>query len=217
MMTETEKFSNRADLLSHLLDSIRPEYALEIGVWRGDFSIMALRKNYLKKLWMMDPWRELSDWRKPFNVSNEEFEKVYQVALKRTEFAAAKRVVLRGTTTEKIGEIKDGILDFAYVDGDHTLRGVTIDLVSVWDKVRPGGWIVGDDFVPSIWQHSKEYEPTLVFPFACYFAEAKGCKIYSLGNRQFAIQKPRNDQTSIYSFHDHSSTFKKLQLIDHFS
>jgi hypothetical protein len=40
----------------------------------------------------------------------------------------------------------------------------------VFPKVRAGGWIGGNDFSPSIWQHSEAYESTLVCPFAIYFA-----------------------------------------------
>jgi hypothetical protein len=82
-----------------------------------------------------------------------------------------------------------GALDFAYVDGDHTLRGITIDLVKVFPKIRVGGWVGGDDFSPSIWQHPEAYEPTLVCPFAVYFAEAVGSRIYALPHKQFLMEK----------------------------
>jgi hypothetical protein len=88
-----------------------------------------------------------------------------------------------------IDQIPDGSLDFAYVDGDHTLRGITVDLISVYPKIRDGGWIGGDDFSPTIWQHSAEFEPTLVFPLAVHFAEAVGARIYGLPFKQFLIEK----------------------------
>jgi hypothetical protein len=100
-----------------------------------------------------------------------------------------KRVVLRGTTADVIDEIPDAALDFAYIDGDHTLRGITIDLVKVFPKVRAGGWIGADDFSPSIWQQAEAYEPTLVFPLAVHFAEAAGARIFGLPHQQFLIEK----------------------------
>ena len=33
--------------------------------------------------------------------------------------------MLRGTTTEVIDRVPDRSVDFAYIDGDHTLRGIT--------------------------------------------------------------------------------------------
>lgn len=104
-----------------------------------------------------------------------------------------QRVILRGRTTEVIDRIPDGSLDFAYVDGDHTLRGISIDLLRMYPKIRDGGWLGGDDFSPSIWQHDRSFEPTLVFPFAVYFAEAVGSRIYGLPYSQFLIEKRHDD------------------------
>jgi hypothetical protein len=138
---------------------------------------------------MIDPWRHLGGWNKPANTSDAEFDGIYAEALEKTGPWQEKRTVLRGTTTEVIDELADGALDFLYVDGDHTLRGIAIDLVAAFDKVRPGGWIAGDDFCPSIWQHDRFYEPTLVSPFAVHFAEAKGLPIFALPHDQFLIEK----------------------------
>ena len=40
----------------------------------------------------------------------------------------------------------DGSLDFVYIDGDHTLKGTNTDLAAWWPKLRPGGWLCGDDY-----------------------------------------------------------------------
>ncbi len=93
-----------------------------------------------------------------------------------------------------IDRIPDGELDFAYIDGDHTLKGITIDLIRVYPKVRIGGFIAGDDFSRSMWHHKTSFEPTLVFPFAVYFAEAVGATIYGLPHIQFCLQKTGGGQ-----------------------
>ena len=108
-----------------------------------------------------------------------------------------------------IDQIPDGSLDFAYVDGDHTLRGITVDLIKVFPKVREGGWIGGDDFSPSIWQHSEEYEPTLVFPLAVHFAEAMDARIYGLPHKQFLIEKAAD---SGHAFVDLTGRYGDLEL-----
>src|SRR5206468_4924808 len=95
----------------------------------------------------------------------------------KTDFAGSRRVILRGKTTDVIDQIPDAELDLAYIDGDHTLRGIAIDLIRVYQKVSPNGFIGGDDFTPSMWEHKTSFEPTLVFPFAVYFAEAVGATI----------------------------------------
>jgi len=117
------------------------------------------------------------------------FKDVYAEALLKTDFAASRRIVLRGRTSAVIDQIPDQSLDFAYIDGDHTLRGITVDLIQVLPKIKDGGLIGGDDFVNKPWQDDAAYEPTLVCPFAVYFAEAMGFPFVALPHKQFLIQK----------------------------
>jgi predicted O-methyltransferase YrrM len=182
----------REDLWSAFLARTEARQVAEIGVFRGAFAAAILaRCPAIERYYMVDPWRHIADWNKPANRADAEFEQVFGEAMRNTDAHAERRVVLRGRTIEVVDEIPDGTLDFAYVDGDHTLRGITTDLVRVWPKVRAGGWIAGDDFTPSVWQHGKRFEPTLVFPFAVYFAEAMGAPVYGLPHDQFLIEKRR--------------------------
>jgi predicted O-methyltransferase YrrM len=177
----TDGAESRVELWTRLIQEAGVRTVAEIGVYRGRFAAALLDAcPQLETYYMIDPWRNLADWNKPANTSDDRFEAFHREAMERTEAHAAKRVVLRGTTTEVIDGIPDGSLDLAYVDGDHTLRGITIDLVRAWPKVRDGGWIGGDDFCPSIWQHDEAYEPTLVFPLAVHFAEAAGALLVDL-------------------------------------
>jgi hypothetical protein len=185
-----EAAANRLELWTRFAREAEARQVAEIGVYRGRFAARMLGDcPAIEIYYMVDPWRNLEDWNKPANTSDDEFERIFREAMERTGEHEAKRVVLRGTTTEVIDHLPDGSVDFAYIDGDHTLRGITIDLIRVFPKVRPGGWIGGDDFTPSIWQHADEYEPTLVFPLAVHFAEAVGARIYGLPHKQFLIEK----------------------------
>jgi hypothetical protein len=180
----------RADFWVSFVNGVGASRIAEIGVYRGAFAARLLRDcPEVSAYYMVDPWRHLADWNKPANVGDDVFESFYREALERTAAHAGKRVVLRGTTSEMIDRIAGESLDLAYVDGDHTLRGITIDLVSVWPKIEEGGWVGGDDFCRPIWQHGERYEPTLVFPFAVHFAEAVGAPIYALPHDQFLIEK----------------------------
>jgi hypothetical protein len=139
--------------------------------------------------YLIDPWRRLAYWNKPANKDDAGFEVVYNQAMSRTSPWEAKRIVLRGRTTEVIHLVPDASWDLCYVDADHTLRRITIDLIRVWSKVRPAGFLGGDDFCTSIWQHRERFEPTLVYPFAVHFAEAMDAPIIALPHNQFLIQK----------------------------
>ena len=182
--------ASRSEFWSRFVNETGAATVAEIGVYRGDFAARMLGECAdIASYYMIDPWRHLADWNKPANKADDVFERYFRESMHKTDAWADKRIVLRGKTTDVIHHVPDGALDFAYVDGDHTLRGITIDLVKVFPKVRTGGWIGGDDFSPSIWQHSEAYEPTLVCPFAIYFAEAVGARIYALPHKQFLIEK----------------------------
>jgi hypothetical protein len=188
--TLSEGTADRLDLWTRFARETEARRVAEIGVYRGRFAARMLDEcPAIETYYMLDPWRNLEDWNKPANTTDETFERFYRESMDRTAAHEAKRVVLRGTTTEVIDRVPDSSLDFAYIDGDHTLRGITVDLIRVFPKVRTGGWIGGDDFTPSIWQHADEYEPTLVFPLAVHFAEAVGARIYGLPHKQFLIEK----------------------------
>jgi hypothetical protein len=185
-----EATANRLDLWTRFARETEARQVAEIGVYRGRFAARMLDEcPGIETYFMVDPWRSLEDWNKPANTSDDAFERIFAEAMERTRAHEGRRVVLRGTTTEVIDRVPDSSLDLAYIDGDHTLRGITIDLIRVFPKVRPGGWIGGDDFTPSIWQHGDEYEPTLVYPLAVHFAEAVGARIYGLPHKQFLIEK----------------------------
>lgn len=184
----------------------------EIGVWKGEFAGAILSAcPGIVEYWMIDPWRRLACWNKPFNVSDEEFEAIYREALAATDRQAAVRRVLRGTTADVIDTIPDGSLDFVYVDGDHTLRGITLDMLLAWPKVRPGGAIGGDDCSPSAWQHGASYEPTMVSPWVAYFAEAMRAPITILPGNQFLIRK----STDGFSIDDQSGSTRDWSVAAH--
>jgi hypothetical protein len=182
--------ASRSDLWIHFIHAMQVRRMAEVGVFRGEFAAAMLAGcDALDRYYMIDPWRHLDAWNKPANEDDRTFEGFLADATARTDFAAARRTILRGKTTEVVDRIPDGELDLAYVDGDHTLRGVAIDLIALYPKIRVGGFLAGDDFGKSVWQHRTSFEPTLVFPFAVYFAEAIGARMYGLPRSQFIMEK----------------------------
>lgn len=202
--------TSRFELWINILNVTHARTILEVGVWRGKFAKEVLEHcKEIEKYYMIDPWARLPDWNKPLNVDPRMFDDVYSEAMRKTEFASEKRIVLRGRTKEVIGEIPDESLDFAYIDGDHTLRGITIDLIKTLPKIKINGFIAGDDFSVNVWQHDTGYEPTLVCPFSIYFAEAMGLPIIALPFNQFAIQKKINP---MFSFRDPTGKYGDVAL-----
>ena len=200
----------KLDLWGQLLKMTNAREMVEIGVWKGDFAKQILKQcDFIERYYMIDPWANLPDWNKPFNVAQEVFEDVYAEAIQKPAFATQKIVVLRGRTREVIDQIPDQSLDFSYIDGDHTLRGITIDLIKILPKMKEHGLVGGDDFTNSPWQHDVRFEPTLVCPFSIYFAEAMDLPIAALPFDQFLIQK---DSNASFSFLDTTGEYADISL-----
>lgn len=212
-LAELVRQPSRLDLWTEFVNRNHVETLAEVGVFRGKFASSLLGScPGIVTYYMIDPWRHLSDWNKPANKDSDSFEAIYAEALDHTSPWESKRIVLRGRTTEVVASIPDGSLDLAYIDADHTLRGICIDLMRLWSKVRPGGFMGGDDFSRSIWQHAETFEPTLVFPFAVYFAEAMNAPIVALPHNQFLIQRVSTG----FQFSDTTGLYDDLSLRDEF-
>lgn len=178
----------REALLAGLLREAGVRDFCEIGVFRGKLSAHLLAEcPELTRYVMVDPWRHLPGWDKPANLDDAQFEAIHQEAMERVAAHRDKVEVLRDETRVALDAVKDRSLDAVYVDGDHTLRGITIDLIRALPKLRRGGLLMGDDLTRNIWQHGEEFAPSEVFPFALYFAEAQGLPIFTLPQGQFVI------------------------------
>lgn len=47
----------------------------------------------------------------------------------------------------------DGSISFIMIDGDHTYEGVKADVHAYWSKMKPGGFMTGDDaWAPDVWR-----------------------------------------------------------------
>lgn len=174
-------------LISH-----RARRVLEIGVYRGAFARQMLdRCPSIEKYYLIDPWRSFTDaWNDPLRGPQEEMDENFRITREKLEAHAHRIEILRGTTLEVIDQIPDESLDFIYVDGDHTLRGITIDMVKAWPKLKPGGTLGGDDYGDNQYHNGREYDPTEVKPFVDYFAEAVGAVAEPARHRQFIMHKP---------------------------
>lgn len=215
LLDAVSRSQSRTELWAQFIRAAGIQRMAELGVYRGNFAAEILREcNGLSRYYMVDPWRHLENWNKPANRDDSILQQFFDETKAKTEFAATKRVILRGKTTEVIDQIPDGELDFAYIDADHTLKGISIDLIRIYTKVRNGGFLGGDDFTRSVWEHKTTFEPTLVFPFAVYFAEAVGSTIFALPYSQFCLQKTGGTQ---FSFIDLTGQYDDTGLRNQFA
>lgn len=141
----------RGDYRRFLLRQLpRHSAGCEIGVWRGDFSAEILRIVRPRRLWLIDPWLYQPEFPRSWYggmVARDQSEMDVIHAGVVARFAALAEVrVLRTRTAEADLMVPDASLDWIYIDGNHEYLHVRTDLAFALRKVKPGGWIAGDDF-----------------------------------------------------------------------
>lgn len=79
-----------------------------------------------------------------------------------------RATILEMTTEGAAKKIKNGSLDFVFVDADHTVESARADFKNWLPKLKPTGWIIGHDFLfPGVNQAVKE----LLMPVNCPILE----------------------------------------------
>jgi hypothetical protein len=140
-----------------LLRSMPKEAACaEIGVWKGDGTNAILRHTSPRTLVLVDPWESQKDLEKARYGKRDEsaMDETYASVLKRFEGEIAQgRVSVRRARSDQVwDEFGDGALDWVWLDGDHTYEAVTSDLAALARIVKPGGYIIGDDYTYGWWR-----------------------------------------------------------------
>jgi hypothetical protein len=132
----------------------------EIGVWKGDFSAEILRLNQPAKLHLIDPWKyqageEYQEALYGGGMAKSQgfMDTVWESVLARfaTEIERGLVEVHRGFSEQLAPEFRDEYFDWVYIDGNHLYEFVKRDLESFYPKVRPGGFLAGDDYHNSGW------------------------------------------------------------------
>jgi predicted O-methyltransferase YrrM len=151
------RWLQRQRLLAHLP---RGAACAEIGTWRGDFAATILRSRRPRRLYLVDPWEHRSEQtyqRAMFGGRTDdgqrEMDAIYEgvVAGFRGKIDRGQVVVKRQRSVQAAEDFPDGSLDWVYIDGDHTYDGVKSDLEAYFRKVRPGGYLAGDDYGQPGW------------------------------------------------------------------
>ena len=119
----------------------------EIGVAFGLFSKDILRLTEPSLLYLIDCWEQLSvevTGHDPANSGQEVKDGQYHQTIQR--FLTDPRVRVIKAFSEKIAPLfPNDYFDWLYIDANH-LQAYQ-DCVAWWPKVRPGGWLMGHDYV----------------------------------------------------------------------
>jgi hypothetical protein len=177
-----------------LLDQL-PKHAVcaEVGVWKGDFSERILEVVRPARLHLIDPWQAVEDegyegakYGGQLAEGQKDMDALYAHVLKRFDRERRKGIVEvhRLSSSEAAKHFGDGELDFVYIDGNHRYEFVKADLDAYAAKVRPGGFLAGDDYgVEGWWENG-------VTRAVDEFVRSGAATVVSLDDRQFLLRLP---------------------------
>ncbi|THD85681.1 class I SAM-dependent methyltransferase [Aliigemmobacter aestuarii] len=144
-----EEESKRDRVRGKLLESLpKGGIVAEVGVWEGNFSKRILEICQPKELHLIDPWLyqpEFANTGFGRKKNENRMEEIYQGVV--AAFRDDKRVIIhRATSDEALAALKDGYLDWVYLDGNHNEPFIDNDIALSLKKVKHDGIICGDDF-----------------------------------------------------------------------
>lgn len=131
----------------------RPIYGAEVGVWDGRMSEQLLRELDNLILVCVDRWEPPSKDDSYYNSGSSiarQNQEVYNISYgmyrQRTDPFRDRVIEIKDDSVAATAGIKNMVLDFVFLDGDHSYAGVTRDIIAWLPKVKIGGYIGGHDY-----------------------------------------------------------------------
>ena len=125
---------------------------VEIGVAGGNLSHYLLNRLPGLRLYMVDPWYEVSEddcYRHSGSGMAAKkqvwWDAMFTRACKVAELYPARGLIMRLRSLD-VADILVVEPDFVFLDGDHSEHSVHADLRAWWKKLKPGGLLSGHDY-----------------------------------------------------------------------
>jgi hypothetical protein len=135
-------------LREHLVKCLPSGVVAEIGVANGSFSETILTLNNPTKLLLIDAWENFNLGYTDDNmVPSDDQQKRYTDVCKKFEKNTNVHII-RSKSGDAVKALDDNMLDWVYIDGDHSYQGCFSDLKDYDKKVKPDGYICGHDWLP---------------------------------------------------------------------
>jgi predicted O-methyltransferase YrrM len=157
--TQTPGWFHHGSKILELLDQHQPKVCVELGVWMGKSAIPVARsiRRWGGTLTCVDTWTGNVDGQpmlsSPWMLAN--------CARNLMEAGVNASVRLIPARTVEAAGQWSGLIDYLYIDADHSYEGCSLDLFTWVPFVRKGGLIVGDDYghtlFPGVKQAWDEY------------------------------------------------------------
>jgi predicted O-methyltransferase YrrM len=118
--------------------------AAEIGVAEGRTSLQFMNWGF-KKLYLVDVWRHV-DQAGDASQSDHWHDKNLIMCHDKLDKFGDKVEFLKGFSVDMAVKVRDGSLDFVYLDGDHSYEGCKADIHAWLPKLKLGGIMAFHDY-----------------------------------------------------------------------
>jgi hypothetical protein len=140
------------DEFPKLFNRLGYRFGAEVGTQRGLFAEHLLKNcSSLEMLHCIDIWKQQPKeiYNDVANGPDDIHELHYEQTLERLNPFANRYNVLRMWSVDAAELIEEELLDFVYIDANHSYKCTTEDLEAWYPKVRPGGMMCGHDYLDS--------------------------------------------------------------------
>jgi len=136
----------RWEELEFQLKHMSPMHGVELGAWKGQNAAELLKRIPGLKLTMLDAWGEgcVDDGSVYCGFTQPEWDEI-KATCEEAVRPYKDRVTIHVTHTNNT-DIVPGLVDFVFVDADHSYEGCKRDIIAWWPKVRVGGYLCGHDY-----------------------------------------------------------------------
>lgn len=155
-LIDTGDSANCVDILRQHFGTNIPLSGVEVGAYRGQLSAKLLQAFPNLTLLLVDEWRVYEPYER-YSLSNdacsmqtaEQQEANYNATLKAIGVYPHTCSVARASSREVATNQMRQLVDFVFIDADHSLEGAREDIKLWWPWVRTGGLLMGHDYQTS--------------------------------------------------------------------
>ena len=149
---EGQQFRSSKNWLHFFEKEDRPIKYLEVGVHYGrnlfEIATETFGTHPESELHCIDPWEDYEEYPE-YKGKQDSIYDTFQKNFKKLSEADAKKIIThRGYSSDLIPTFEDEYFDLIYIDGNHEPEYCLEDGVLAWRKLKPGGYIIFDDFGP---------------------------------------------------------------------
>jgi len=179
-------------VLTKVINDNNYKKVAEIGIGYGTHAKYLLKSTNLENLTLVDPMKDYPNdafssdiMSKEAEIPGNNFNELHDLIKKELSPYEGRYTWIR-TESQKVTEeqVPNESMDCVFIDGDHTYQGVLEDLNLWWQKVRPGGQMLGDDYwIDTVSQAVHDFANSHKLEFDFLYREGTDYKVFRFHKR----------------------------------